>query len=106
MLANHTPGPWCQEHRKGRGGMWNTEVFCAKGETIATLAWYPRPEVNGVVGTYREANASLIAAAPELLTVAEHVFVLLTTKGVAEVFGQEWCDKAHAAIRKAYGSQS
>jgi hypothetical protein len=71
MSAQFTPGPWQSEHRRGPHGMWNTEVFCAKGEAIATVCWYPMPTVNGVTGTYREANARLIAAAPRMFAVIE-----------------------------------
>jgi len=66
-----TPGPWDYMHRKNREGMFSTEVFCSKGETIATFAWYPTPTVGGVTGTYREGNARLVAAAPDLLAVAQ-----------------------------------
>ena len=47
--------------------MYRTQVYCAKGQVIADLMWYPMPTVNGVTGTYREGNARLIAAAPDLL---------------------------------------
>jgi hypothetical protein len=75
--ATYTPGPWSQEHRIGHDGFYNTEVFDAAGETIATLAWYPKPTVDGVTGTYREGNARLIAAAPDLLAELERTARLL-----------------------------
>ena len=43
--------------------MWRTEVFSGDGEVIATLSWYPKPTNYGWIGTYREANARLIAEA-------------------------------------------
>ena len=58
--AKHTPGVWGTAHRKNADGMFSTEVFCEKGETIATLAWYPKDEGSGVTSTYREANARRI----------------------------------------------
>lgn len=64
---NYTPGPWEQAHRKGDDKMYRTQVFSEKYGTIATLAWTPQDFGNGVIGTYREANARLIASAPELL---------------------------------------
>ncbi len=60
-----TPGPWAQSHRKTRDGMYSTEVYDAKGETIATLAWHVVPTENGYA-TDREANARLIASAPDM----------------------------------------
>jgi hypothetical protein len=66
--TKYTPGPWAQSHRRGEDGMYQTQVYCAKGETIATVAWYPMPaDADGSVGTYREGNARLIAASPALL---------------------------------------
>lgn len=60
--AGPTPGAWSHDHRKGRDGMHNTEVFDLTGKTIAMLAWHVRPTVNGVTGTHRGANAAYIAA--------------------------------------------
>lgn len=58
-----TPGEWLYGHREGADGMWRTEVFSGDGEVIATLSWYPKPTNDGWIGTYREANARLIAEA-------------------------------------------
>lgn len=58
-----TPTPWFQDHREDTGGMYNTEIFDAKGVTIATLTWYPVKEKNGDISTAREANAALIVRA-------------------------------------------
>lgn len=73
--AQHTPGPWSQSHRRRHDGMYSTEVYCADGYTIASCAWYPRPvdPATGTIGTYREANARLIAAAPDLLEALEWI---------------------------------
>ena len=63
-----TPLPWAQSHREhdsaeyGRK-MYSTEVYCADGKTIATLAWYPNYRPDGSIGTHREANAAYIVAA-------------------------------------------
>lgn len=62
LAKNATPGEWKQSHRAGRDGMYSTEVYDAAGETIATIAWYPKPIANGIA-TYREENAAFIAAA-------------------------------------------
>jgi hypothetical protein len=79
-----TPGEWSQAHRKTTGS-YSTEVLCAKGETIATLAWYPRPQGNGVTGTYRPENAAHIAAfSPArvlpMLEVVRAAFAFLDTE--------------------------
>jgi len=76
--AQFTPGPWAYKHRKTAESMYNTEVFCAKGATIATFAWYPMPTTpKGVTGTYREGNARLCAAAPEMLDALRQAVVTL-----------------------------
>lgn len=89
-----TPGIWSFAHREGDAGMFNTEVFCADGHTIATMAWYPMPTVDGVTGTYREGNARLCAAAPDLL---------LALHNMLEDGDKTDRQQALAAIEKATG---
>jgi len=62
-----TPGPWEAEHRKGANGMYRTEVFSKQHKVIAICAWTPKYCGNGVVKTYREANAEFITLAREAL---------------------------------------
>lgn len=62
-VKTHTALPWAQSHRRKRTGMYSTQVYCADGETIAEIDWYPRPAGNGAVSTYREANAAFIVRA-------------------------------------------
>lgn len=58
-----TKGEWKQSHRiVDEDGMYSTQVYDSKGETICTLAWYPVKEGN-VTRTAREDNAKLIADA-------------------------------------------
>ena len=60
-----TPGPWDHAHRRQPDNMYITQVFCVGSAVpIADMKWVPRPAINGVIGTYREANAALIAHAP------------------------------------------
>ncbi len=63
MADEATPGPWEQSHREGDDEMYRTQVYTADGETIASLAWYPKDMGGGRIGTYREANAAFMAAA-------------------------------------------
>lgn len=58
-----TPRPWFQSHRCRSDGMYSTEIYDARGETIATVAWYPVSLGEGVAGTARDANAALIVEA-------------------------------------------
>lgn len=81
MKKEFTPGEWKQSHRQipnDPDGMYSTQVYTEDGETIASLAWYPKPPVSQIIdgesrivtGSYREANAKLIVVAPELLEFA------------------------------------
>ena len=85
METNHTPSKWYQAHRENEEGMYSTEVFTKDGQVICTLHWYPKNEGNGVTSTYREANAKLISAAPDLLEAciwAKEQFKILADKGL------------------------
>ena len=77
MKTKHTPGEWYQSHRKQNDGMYSTQVYDKEGETICTLEWYPVDEGNGVTSTAREANAKLIAAAPDLLEALKSLQAIL-----------------------------
>ena len=77
-MIGHTPGPWLWSHRQCDNGKFNTQVYTEDGETICTLHWYPRNygiDAKGMqhTGTYREANARLIAAAPDYDTMARNL---------------------------------
>lgn len=113
MELKYTPGPWVQSHRKNGNmnnghEMYSTQVYTPDGETIATIHWYPKTKnESGVIGTYREANASLISAAPDLLEVLKE---LLEDYECHE--DSAYCDlgienhlrdKVNAAIAKAEG---
>lgn len=64
MEHKHTPGPWSWSHREIPGGNYSTQVYDVAGKEIATIAWYPVTQ-NNITITSREANARLIAAAPD-----------------------------------------
>lgn len=86
MTAQHTPGPWRYDYAPGYCG----ELLAPNGTTLAEFVTEPS-----------EADARLIAAAPELL---EALNAMLTHMGMDE---DEWnkvtFDQARAAIAKANG---
>lgn len=93
-----TPGTWEQSHRKKKNGMYSTEVYDEETkETIATIAWYPMPPVRELVNgeykivthTYREANAKLISATPDMFNSIVKL--------------QEWSKKYPAGRIYSYG---
>ena len=74
-----TKGPWLTEYKKDISGMYAQKVFDENREDICSCSWYPVYEGNGITTTNREANAHLIAAAPEMyeclqmwVTMVEH----------------------------------
>lgn len=90
IKAKHTPGPWMY-HKQLNGSL----TFFGENGNRAILS--AARLIN------QEANARLIAAAPELLDAL---------KGMLEVFGDEFgmgnssvCDDARAAITKATTQQ-
>lgn len=91
MKTEFTPGEWKQSHRiipNSKKGMYATQIYTEDGETIATLAWYPKPQEKGthegkpilITRTYRDANAKLIASAPELLKALQNLVDLKEIK--------------------------
>ena len=103
MKSQHTPGPW--SYRKvPRKQEWeiNTKRCPNSGHESWTgmsvvFGCDDYPKMGKIVG---EANARLIAAAPELLDVAEMVLALATIDTPVELI-----KAATAAISKATGEQ-
>lgn len=62
----NTEGKLNYAHRQRRDGMYATELFDEKGETVATAAWYPVPVRDGVT-TNRAENARRLVACWNLL---------------------------------------
>lgn len=76
MSATHTPGPWSLEKNSngvviGGGAEQHTSIFSEAGFGVVAKVLYKKPEILGDSKTLAwhefEANAKLIAAAPELL---------------------------------------
>lgn len=124
MEHKHTLGPWFADER---GGIWRrdpkylyengSEVAGDKPLAIAYIGW--RGE--NVQGYPLEANARLIAAAPDMLEAAARLDLACTVDPLnpcwagrpGDVLGQHWgggdaCPHCHlrAAIAKATGTQS
>lgn len=90
MSGKHTPGPWIVLGKKGDG----YDIMDGNMDPIASIKDDWADECEG------EANANLITAAPELLTIAEAV--LCQEKDGMD--RSEWILQAsRAAIAKAKG---
>src|SRR5690606_32489194 len=97
VMAEHTPGPWDVV----------TTDYQPRGYPRAVIAYSDRPQGNHVIApnVSSEANARLIAAAPDMLAALEHLTrglpALLESIGYADEEGL--IDEARAAIAKATG---
>jgi len=88
----HTPGPW--RIRRGTAHLSCVEVEVQDGDSVATV-------YDGVMGIDNaEANARLIAAAPDLLEALKALEVLFSPC-VRDSTQADWIDRARAAIKKA-----
>jgi len=91
MYIKHTPGPWVCPY--------GSRIYGADGLELAATAYAHR-------GTNEtEANAALIAAAPELLIAFENlVNEIEAYQSAGEITGYFSLKNAHAAIAKAKGA--
>ena len=98
--------------------MYRTEVFSQQHGVIATCDWTPKHDGNGVTETYREHNARLIAAAPELLAALQWYEAKAVQMGRAAIhqdsklmlalmkeIAVEYGAQARTAIAKATGEK-
>ena len=89
-MSKHTPGPWVVRHVPER---YNASTYC--------IDWSAHQEEVAEI-VHGEANARLIAAAPDLLAAAKGLLGLAERHGWLHVA----VDAARAAIAKAEGEQS
>ena len=102
-VVGHTPGPWTP-HRYpqiGGGYGWTIQAGASRGISVANLA----PGLTSDrIEPICEANARLIAAAPEMLQSLKEAIDLDHSGGFDDIATwAEWKDAALAAIAKATG---
>jgi hypothetical protein len=108
MSAKHTPGPWRYVSRNiDENANWASRIPYAieraMGSCVAPVAdALADPLVEVCSQPQAEANARLIAAAPDLLRVAELVVSWLDEEPGAH----KLCDAARAAIQKATAGEN
>ena len=91
MSTKHTPGPWIPSY---------TKIGSVTAENGAVIAKCMRlTSLSGL-----EANARLIAAAPELLEALQALETLFAPRA-CDSTAATWIDKARAAIAKATGQE-
>lgn len=102
-MSQHTPGPW-------RVGPYPGHVESMDGRLVAGCMGRQSAKDSDDTNAVNEANARLIAAAPELLEALEDVMerfgTQLRLQGYGREFKEEMLDKARAAIAQAKGEAS
>jgi hypothetical protein len=102
-MSGHTPGPWATEYMKSSRGGYAQQIFDANGVLVATAAWYPVRVSESTTATNREANARLIAAAPDLLEALEAMYEMFNGNGITPD-DDAAIIAARSAIAKATGA--
>ena len=91
MSAQHTPGPWLTDRNNVHTGQIAIVHHCIGNDWIEI--WSDKWAETGMCESEQEANARLIAAAPDLLEALEAMLTVGQPEGLTE--------KARAAIAKA-----
>jgi hypothetical protein len=92
-MTAHTPGPWNIQH--------DFNVFGGR-RLVASAGGHSSNQHPLAVDAENRANASLIAAAPDLLKAVRHLFAC-DMAGSSVDFRCDGCEAARAAIAKAEG---
>jgi hypothetical protein len=96
----HTPGPWTVDYTDDNLRIYVGDLLIAEvnGST-------EHIEVRGLDGETTEANAWLIAAAPDLLAALERILARVETLNLFTEHGEDAkvVEQARAAIAKAQG---
>lgn len=96
-MNKHAPGPWSLGEPEGVGTGLFVPVHSPEHGELATVVWCMEDDnFDDAPSPICQANAYLIAAAPDLLEALQGVLAVADRK--TDVF-----DKAHAAIAKARG---
>lgn len=100
--ADHTPGPWTYDFSPEPG---HASEFMVVGPGNAVLAYVGADEARDVVGPTVEANARLMAAAPELLTALKVIYATCVERAANDARG-DWdglAFEAEQAIARVEG---
>ena len=105
MKVEHTPGPWQLSNRMQSNGGRDEGWFWVSADRTLHLKVFPCSD--GYVVGENEANARLIATAPELLTALESAVETIEWLRVASNPAEDEIERAiasaQAIIRKARG---
>jgi hypothetical protein len=102
MSAQHTPGPWSLKPVEDR----SIKHLCpVDGERMSLLTIVHQDEAPPFAAVYKDADAHLIAAAPDLLEALLHIQRCIPLGGFAQIHHKSdtWA-QIDAAIAKATGA--
>lgn len=112
--VSHTPGPWIASMQVARDGQELGWIIDTLGPRGGRIGWASRAyadtntgaRLDGVEGNESEANARLIAAAPELLAALRDLCDAIPDETIADdpPLGV-WVTQARAALAKAEGRE-
>ena len=93
MSSKHTPGPWTVDDREYAGVKWDAIIRNRDNDPVACVGMAGYTEATG------QANAHLIAAAPDMLEALKKLqdseyetvdeFFLITNAAIAKAEGKE-----------------
>lgn len=94
----HVPGPW--KYHLGRGANPRFHIQAEGGYQIASTTELNKHPQALAENEAREANARLIAMAPELLTLNQ-ALVKALERALSDELGDNWKGEARAALAKS-----
>ena len=106
MTHTHTPGPWFVSF-PADGLSTRHPVISCNGETTSSAAWDGTPAVNVARAEWRgnvadtNANAQLIASAPDLIIALRRALSALEGVSYADRSIDKACEIARTAIARA-----
>ena len=101
METKHTPGPWTVT---ADGAGWYIECAPERGHSVAYIMAEIGEEDPDTSDDEKEANARLIAAAPDLLEALQWLVDILPDPDLDnDELQRTWTRRARAAIAKATG---
>jgi len=103
--AKHTPGPWLTDRNNVHTGQIATVHHCLNNDWVEV--WTDKWAETGLGEAEQEANARLIAAAPELLDALRSMLVQFNFNTITGIVHDESAVivKAREAISKATGGE-
>ena len=99
MSENFTPGPWEADATHCRTAINSVATANNERKHIAMVNIIKNPEYE-ITTVEHNANATLIAAAPDLF---EHLLYAIECASCALVPNSQWLERSNAAIKKARG---